>query len=61
MALDVEIGRLQSDLDSMNELGEMESLRMQMAMDRTSKAMSMLSNIQKKQSDTAQSITQNIK
>ncbi len=60
-ALDVEISRLQSDLDSMSELGEMESLRMQMVMDRTSKAMSMLSNIQKKQSDTAQSITQNIK
>jgi hypothetical protein len=39
----------------------MESLRLQMAMDRMSKMMSTLSNLLKKISDTSQSITQNIK
>lgn len=48
-------------LDSLSEMGEMESLRLQMAMDRQSKMMSTLSNILKKISDTAQSITQNLK
>jgi hypothetical protein len=52
---------LQSDLDSMSELGETESLRLQMAMDRMSKMMTTLSNILKKISDTNQSIIQNIK
>jgi len=42
------------------EMGEMESLRLQMAMDRLSKFMSTLSNLLKKESDTAASITQNI-
>jgi hypothetical protein len=53
--------RLKTDLDSMSELGEMESLRLQMAMDRLSKMMSTLSNLLKKMSDTAESITKNIK
>ena len=39
----------------------MESLRLQMAMDRLSKLMSTLSNLLKKASDTAQSITLSIK
>ena len=52
---------VKSDLDSISEMGEMESLRLQMAMDRMSKMMSTLSNILKKISDTAQSITQNLK
>ncbi|MBK5272041.1 MAG: hypothetical protein JJE22_13605 [Bacteroidia bacterium] len=60
-----EINRLadnmKSDLDSMSEMGETESLRLQMAMDRLSKMMSTLSNLLKKISDTQQSITQNIK
>jgi hypothetical protein len=51
----------QSQLDSMSEIGETESLRLQMAMDRLSKMMTTLSNVLKKISDTAQSITQNIK
>lgn len=50
-----------SDLDSMSEMGETESLRLQMAMDRLSKMMSTLSNLLKKVSDTSQSITQNMK
>lgn len=51
----------QGDLDSLSEMGETESLRLQMAMDRVSKVMSTLSNILKKISDTAQTITQNLK
>jgi hypothetical protein len=52
---------MQNDLDSISELGETESLRLQMAMDRISKLMSTLSNILKKMSDTASQITQNLK
>ncbi len=52
---------IKRDLDSMSEMGEMESLRLQMAMDRLSKLMSTLSNLLKKSSDTAQSIVQNLK
>ena len=48
-------------LDSMSEMGETESLRLQMAMDRMSKMMATLSNILKKMSDTSQGITQNMK
>ena len=48
-------------LDSMSEMGDMESLRLQMAMDRLSKLMSTLSNLLKKASETASGITQNIK
>jgi hypothetical protein len=53
--------RMKNDLDSMNEMGEMESLRLQMAMDRMSKMMSTLSNLLKKISDTSNSIVQNLK
>lgn len=52
---------IQDKLDNMSEMGEMESLRLQMAMDKLSKMMSTLSNLLKKISDTASSITQNIK
>lgn len=45
----------------MSEMGEMESLRLQMAMDRMSKMMSTLSNLLKKISDTQNSIVQNLK
>lgn len=53
--------KMKNDLDSMSEMGEMESLRLQMAMDRMSKMMSTLSNLLKKISDTAQGIIQNLK
>jgi uncharacterized membrane protein len=53
--------QLENRLDSLSELGETESLRLQMAMDRLSRMMSALSNILKKASDTAQSITENLK
>ena len=47
--------------DSMSEMNQMEQLRMQMAMDRKSKAMQALSNLLKKNSDTAATITSNLK
>jgi hypothetical protein len=59
--LTAEAHELQDDLDSMSEMGEMESLRLQMAMDRLSKMMSTLSNLLKKISDTSSQIVQNMK
>ncbi len=59
--IDAAKNKAKSDLDSMSEMGEMESLRLQMAMDRMSKMMSTLSNLLKKISSTGQSITQNLK
>lgn len=59
--LDASIDQMQSDLDSLSEMGEMESLRLQMAMDRISKMMTTLSNIMKKASETQSSIIQNVK
>lgn len=59
--LETKVERDKNDLDSMSEMGETESLRLQMAMDRLSKMMSTLSNILKKISDTANGIVQNIK
>lgn len=47
--------------DSMSEMGEAESLRLQMAMDRHSKFMSTLSNLLKKMSETSSGIVQNLK
>jgi hypothetical protein len=48
-------------LDSTTELGEMESLRMQLAMDRYSKFMTAISNLEKKISETDTSIIGNLK
>lgn len=59
--LDALIADSQAKLDSMSEMGEAESLRLQMAMDRVSKMMTMLSNMIKKMSETAATITQNLK
>lgn len=60
-----ELNRLVSDLmnkiDALNKQEEEEQLRLQMAMDRMSKMMTTLSNLLKKISETAQSITQNLK
>ena len=52
---------VKNKLDNLSEMGETESLRLQMAMDRLSKLMSTLSNLLKKESDTSSSIIQNIK
>ncbi len=59
--LDNMVDAMKNELDSMSEMGEMESLRLQMAMDRYTKMMSTLSNILKKISRTADSIIQNLK
>jgi hypothetical protein len=48
-------------LDSMNDLSETQSLELQMAMDRRSKFLETLSNIEKTISDTDSSIVQNLK
>lgn len=60
-SIEQEFDAMQNDLDSMSEMGEMESLRLQMAMDRLSKMMSTLSNLLKKISDTQSQIVQNLK
>lgn len=52
---------LKGKLDSMNEMGEMTSLRLQMMMDRRSKFISTLSNIMKKISTTQDTLIQNLK
>jgi len=49
------------NLDSMNEMSEMNSLRMQMMMDRRSKFISTLSNIMKKITTTQETLVQNLK
>jgi hypothetical protein len=59
--LDASIDQMRTELDSMSEMGETESLRLQMAMDRMSKMMTTLSNLLKKISDTQNAIVQNIK
>ena len=60
-----DIGRaeetVKEQLDTLSEMGEMESLRLQMSMDRLSKLTATLSNLLKKASETAAGITQNIK
>jgi len=63
-----EVGQLQSirevlegKLDSMSEMSEMTSLRLQMAMDRRSKFIETLSNIMKKISSTQETLVQNLK
>lgn len=50
-----------NDSGSLRTMGEMESMRLQMAMDRRLKLMSALSNLMKKVSDTKAGITQNLK
>ena len=52
---------LKGNLDGMNEMSEMTSLRLQMTMDRRSKFIETLSNIMKKISTTQETLVQNIK
>jgi hypothetical protein len=59
--LDTAIDKVKSDLDTMSELSEMDSLRLQAANERMAELMAMLSNVLKKISDTQQGIVQNIK
>ena len=50
-----------SQLDSFSDMAEQMQLRLQMAMDRRSKFIEALSNLMKKQSDTASAIIGNLK
>ncbi len=59
--LDSLLNDFRDKLDSMNEMGEMVSLRLQMIMDRRSKMISTLSNIMKKISKTQDEIVKNLK
>jgi septation ring formation regulator EzrA len=52
---------IRNKLDSMSEMGDMDSLRLQMAMDRLAKLMTTVSNIEKKFSETDNSIIKNMK
>ncbi|MBE3112835.1 MAG: hypothetical protein IMZ46_20380 [Acidobacteria bacterium] len=52
---------LQGNLDGMNEISEMTSLRLQMTMDRRSKFIQTLSNMMKKIGTTQETLAQNIK
>jgi hypothetical protein len=52
---------LKNQLDSMNEVTEMTSLRLQMLTDRRSKFVATLSNIMKKISATQDTLVQNLK
>ena len=59
--IDNTVATMQNDMANKSEMGETESLRLQMVMERLSKMMSTLSNLLKKASETASQITQNIK
>jgi hypothetical protein len=52
---------LSENLDSMSDLGELTSLRLQMAMDRSSKLIETLSNLLKQISKVEDTIVQNLK
>jgi hypothetical protein len=52
---------LSGDLNSMNEMSEMTSMALQMAMDRRSKFLEALSNVLKSFNDTQQQIVANMK
>ena len=55
------VERMDDQLDTLGEMQEAISLKLQMLMDRMSKMMTTLSNIFKKMSDTAGDITDNLK
>jgi hypothetical protein len=59
--IDAQFDQLGEQLDAMSDLSETTQLRLQMAMDRLSKAMSMLSNMLKKISETQNQIIRNLK
>lgn len=55
------VDQIKKDLDSMNEMSELDQIRLQMLMDRRSKMMETLSNLMKKFSDTKEDIIKNMK
>ncbi|MBZ5703540.1 MAG: hypothetical protein LAN84_17045 [Acidobacteriia bacterium] len=56
-----EMDKMKRDLDSLGDLSEAESLRLQMAMDRRAKAVEILSNLMKKMEATSSAMVQNLK
>ncbi|MEI8291579.1 MAG: hypothetical protein WCH99_19090 [Verrucomicrobiota bacterium] len=60
-SVDQAVDSAKAKLDSKSELGETESLRLQMAMDRLSKLQATLSNLLKKTSETQSNIVNNLK
>lgn len=56
-----EIERIKKELDKMGDLDENQSLKLQTYMERVSKMMTTLSNMQKKMSSVSGSIIQNMK
>lgn len=59
--LDAYLAREKASKDSLSEMSEEEQLKLQMAMDRRSKALETISNLMKKASDTQQGVVKNIK
>ena len=59
--LDASIDELKDRLDSLPDVNEMDQLKLQMLMDRVSKAQTTLSNLLKKISDTSDTVIKNIK
>jgi putative addiction module CopG family antidote len=59
--LDCAAAELQDKLDSLSEMSDMLSLRLQMLMDRRAKMMETLSNIMKKMGETAETLVGNMK
>lgn len=60
-ALSNRIDEIRDQLDSLNEAGEVQQLRLQIIMERRAKAYETLSNLLKKMSDTASTIVANLK
>lgn len=60
-SLKARLAEIQGQLDGLNELSEMTSLRLQMTMDRRSKFITTLSQMMKKMSTTQDILVQNIK
>lgn len=56
-----QVSAMKGKIDSMSEMNEMQSMRLQMAMQRKSQMESTLSNILKKQEETSSAIVNNIK
>ncbi|MBK8605467.1 MAG: hypothetical protein IPN82_01110 [Chitinophagaceae bacterium] len=52
---------MKTDLNSLNEMSELDQIRLQMYMDRRSKMMETLSNLMKKINDTKEDIIKNMK
>lgn len=59
--LAIYVTRVSDGKDSLSDMSEMQQMRMQMYMDRRQKALEMLSNLLKKESDTSNSIIGNLK